>query len=193
MRQRREGLATLEEAVLWVEKHWSEQPTPPIRIHQQGVEPESQLGAPRVAAVFWRYLTVQGDAMESVSVTEQCYHPRLPQDPDGTLRGILCACTYEGCERLHCPDCMGLGARTLTRERFTYPMAQALERLAKEPRWYAVLLALSRNRWHWVKAGVKAEDALTAIRKLHSRYSTVPVGRKWTELSESQQRAEVAA
>lgn len=192
--KRREGLATLEEAVRWIDKHWSEQPAPPIRLHQAGVEPQSQLGAPRTAAVFWRYLTVDGDAIESVSVTEVCYHPRLPQEADGTLRGVLCVCAEPSCERLHCPDCMGFGTRTKTQDRFTYPMRCALDAISREPKWYAVVLALARSQWDHAKAGIPADRALTAIRKVHSRYSRTPVARpKWTELSESQQRAEVAA
>jgi hypothetical protein len=194
VKQRREGLADIGEALRWVEKHWAEQPTPPVRLHVQGTEPESQLGAPRMAAVFWRYLTVSGDAMESVSVTETCHHPRLPQDRDGTLLGILCACTTEGCTRLHCPDCYGLGTRTMTRDRFSYPMAAAIDRLSHEPAWYAIVVALARSGWSVRKAGTTDQKALTAIRKLHSRYSTVKVPSvAWTDKSDSQRAAETAA
>jgi hypothetical protein len=166
--KRAHGLETLPEALAWVEKHWSEQPAIPLRLHEHGVQPADLLGAPRMTAAFWRYLNLSGNAIESVSVTQACYHPR-PGDP--------------------CPDCWNDGVVTVTRERFSYPMRAALEGLTNDPAAYAVVVRLAQQGWQLGR--LSPERALTAIRKLYNRFSTTPIGRvpKWTELSESSQRA----
>jgi hypothetical protein len=202
--KRAEGLADIAEAIRWVEQHWSEQPAPPVRLHVQGTEPESQLGAPRMAAVFWRYLTVSGDAVESVSVKQECSHPGVPQDREGHVLGIFCSCIEPksepptpglDCDRVHCPHCLGSGIIEKTAQRFTWPMRSALDRLAHDPdpKWYAAIVALARAGWDVRKAGVTDGVALTAIRKLHHRFDSGPMTVAWTQKSESQQRAETAA
>lgn len=186
-------VATLAAALRWAETHWAQQPTVPLRIHVHEVNPSDLLGAPKMAPGFMAYMTMTGAEPVSVTGTQTCFHPNLPQERDGTLLGILCACTKPDCSRLHCPDCMGLGVRQMTEDRYAYPMRVALRWLRNtEPQWYATVVKLAANDWHL--ADIPEDRALRAIRKLHGRYSSAPMPRvTWTDKSESQRLAEAAA
>jgi hypothetical protein len=48
----------------------------PLRLHERGVEPDSQLGAPRLAAAFERYLG--SNPCSTVPSDKPCYHREPP-------------------------------------------------------------------------------------------------------------------
>lgn len=178
---RQHGLPTIEAAIEWLERSWSEQPAPPLRLHDHAVGSADLLGAPRISSTFWRYLTVQNNAIETVSVQEPCYHPRLAPGR-------------------RCPDCLDVGYHQISRDRYTWPMRVALDALRHDPGpWSAIVYSLAAEHFDVDRTARRnGRDstffrglALTAIRKLYNRYSSTPVHpRRWTDLSESQQAAE---
>lgn len=180
-----DDMATLDNAIEWIRSHWAMQPSAPLRLHDHAVQPDDLLGAPKLSGAFWHHLNLHGNAIESISVTQTCYHPRLQRDAAGEV----------GFYVRDCPDCLGDGVVTITRERYAYPMKDALEALARANERRALRLIYQLAGQSWYLRDMAPASTLTAIRKLYRRFSETPIGRvpKWTEMSEAQQNAMDAA
>jgi hypothetical protein len=186
-------VADYPSALSWLRSAWTTLPMPPAKLHTRDID--GQLGQ-RYSTPFARVLSGLGGKRE-VTVQDICYHPPLArQEP-----------TKES--PYSCRDCLDSGLHTVIRDLYDNPMYVALAGLAKvvrpsdgTPAPIDFVMALVWSGWDIDRAArlvripivspdhritVKAHF-LSAIRKLHSRYSTGPIGK-----SDSQRAAEDAA
>jgi hypothetical protein len=132
----------------WLRAHWV-LPTPPAELHVSAVEGE--LGGLRYSPAFARWLAGEARAVEpNAPATEACYHPLSAGDP------------------VACPECDGRGAKTVRRDRYRWPMAAALIRLARDHPADVALLV--RHAPDWPRHAAVAR----AIRRLRLRYRPGP-------------------
>jgi hypothetical protein len=193
--KRTSDLATLPLALEWLRSHVDELADVPIRLHDHAVGDKDALGAPRFSGAFWHRLVGSAYATHVARLEESCYHPMKHQ--------------------AECPECFGTNVKTTQRDVYDRPLSAAMVSLAKipapslgTPSPVQYILAL-------LQAGLVIEPAaylvripivsadhrltveamfLRAIRQLHSRYSSGPIGGpKWTDMSESQRNAIQAA
>lgn len=103
-------MSDLTEAVRWVADHWD---AVPDRIHRQGVDDQSEWGAPPYSTRMEQWLSAN--------------------DTDAFYTTVQTACDHQWTKgnRIDCPDCAGSGTRTTTTKQFRYPMRAALHRLRK--------------------------------------------------------------
>ena len=205
-------VATYPEAVRWLRSAWTTLPVAPQAIHSREIEELSQLGSHRFSAGMWRVLADSPYATEEATEESECRHEA--QSPARRRAGDICPTCgiYDGEGKL-------IAERgTLSRSRYRYrsPMAAALSSLSRgvppppgRPSSVDVIVALAWSGWHLPTMAealgmpIVSDDhrktleamVLMHVRKLYSRYSSGPVARgpKWSELSDSQQNAIVAA
>lgn len=177
--------ATLDEAVRWLQDHQDDRDIP-AKLHFIETENQGELGSPRFTPSFLRYLyarsnDVNPEAEENITCSDVSWN---------------------------CPVCAGDGFYVVMRERYRYPLWRAMYRLKDRspkrpghPSPITCVAALFAARFDWLTAtkllrlNVDLGEALLlmAVRSLYGLYELGPVPRppKWTELSESQQRAVV--
>lgn len=192
-----EDVSSYPAAVSWLREAWTTLPVPPVRLHVRAIEDGSQLGAHQYSTAFWRILAARPTDYETVTETDNCHHPGLAKDRDPR----------------DCDYCAGDGVRQYERSRYRSPLAAALYGLSKvpppapdRPSSVDLIVALAWTGWDLTRAAtavrmpIVSDDhrqtmealMLMTIRRLHSRYSSGPVGRP-TRKSEAQLNAEDAA
>jgi hypothetical protein len=203
------ALASLAEAIAWIEAHWDGQRAAPLRLHVRGEEGrftvqgsadtrtatysiDDRLGSPPFSHAFMATLDGSAAATMVVTITTSCSHP-------GRIPGTACAmcAIYDG--EGHALTETGVYERDV--ERYRYPMTLALTRLANtlhppgQPHPYWLVVTLASSAWdadavvNRLELGGEVETwLLRAIRQLHARYEEGRV--PYLEQSESQQRAE---
>lgn len=178
-------LTTLAEAVIWARDYWDE---PPTRLHEHAVQPGDCLGAPRLTGAFMRLLALVDRPGLAAEKREErtCTHPGIGQFEPAHL----------------CAICNGAGTYTAFTYRHLSPMRAALNRLKAADRerntdFYGAVMALSRAQWYVpaVTPTYPEPYLLMALRRLESRYSSMPIGKprvsdRARNLSESQAIAE---
>lgn len=171
-------MSTLPDALDWLRARWDGQRTAPQRLHAARVIDSG--GAPEWSGQFANVLAWRPGQSRRQEVTIACGHP------------------LNGGKPQHCQECDGVGVKTVLSDRYTYPMTVALGRLRRArgtPHPLGVVVALAALGWRpelvMRVMGADHDAQLRAIRQLHGRYEAGPIA--WTQKSESQQQAEVAA
>lgn len=179
-------LADLPTAIEWLREHWDGQREAPVRLHEAHTT-DGALGGLRYSGAFTATLGWSSRTSVRTTVTQRCSHPM-----------------NSGRER-DCPECMGVGVKDVTVDRYPHPMSTALVELRKETTLpgfvpslnviYALASAAFRPRVAMQLLGLEDEAILLrAIRRLFGKYQAGPVASVgWTDKSESQQMAEEAA
>jgi len=185
------SLATLVEAIDWLEERWGGQRPAPIRLHRAHAT-DGALGAPAFTLAFEKALDGSPSQTSDATRTAPCAHPML---------GV-------GLPARDCPECYGLGVKDVQVDRYRYPMTLALAKLCntlrprRQQHPYRLILSLADHGWDWRATGRSLDMhpdlaealLLRAIRQLHSRYEEGPIGRiSYLDKSESQQHAEALA
>lgn len=191
-----ERLASFSEARSWLHDHLDELEVPPLRLHGSTVGDQDATGAPRFTPAFWALLTASPYRTRWAQETVVC-----PQDHP--LRGKPCQM------------CGGQLSWVASREVYVHPLAAALERLSNVPSPAPTVpspfvlvvcfldCGLDLDRAHerlWGqpisspdRRGTVEAMFLSALRKLHGRWSSGPIPkRSWVDLSDSQRNAEAA-
>lgn len=183
------GFPSLVEAIEWARPRWQERPVP-LRLHDHDLE--GQVGL-RYSAAFSRELHAHPGMTVEHEMTEDCYHPTL----------------YRGDSPRDCPACLGMGVKTVRRERYRYPMWRAFNRLLRDNSTSPSLPSPAQCVVTLAGAGWDASEAtrrlhlswdsgeallLLSLRKLHHYFAEAPMGRpSWIDKSESQRNAEDVA
>lgn len=181
----------LAEATEWLDLHWDSAPS---RLHEQGVEPDSALGAPAMTHRFMAWVSFHDCEKVEQEITVECHHPRRGEVTIGNRPDP-------------CPDCQDTGVKSLPSERYRWPMRAALWNLdhhvhvpPRTPKYGEALKvyrlmdwdlgATVARLWPGTKTDRDGETfLLEAIRLLRTRYAEGPV-RRPRNLSESQSIAE---
>lgn len=172
------SLATLNDGLTWLAEHVGELGEVPLRLHDRAIGDD---GAPRLSAAFLAYLTQTPFATTWSTETRACDQ----QHPFGSV----------------CWKCGNQLTYSVTREMYRFPLAAALERLSNvrpaapthvSPFILTVKLIacdLDANRAaRELDIAPISEDHrkvvealfLSAIRQLHSRWSSGPIARRVT-------------
>lgn len=188
------GLATYADAIEWLKLHWEPREIP-VRLHTV----QSEGWGLFFTVPFVRFLDAQPHEAGRMVEAHICRHVRNASDS-----------TWD------CPDCHGMGVYDASVTRFRYPMWRAMRKLSAHdkanpprpglPSMTECILGLvvhefdgrraaramvgSTERGQWELA---EPLFLLAIRRLFQRYEKGPVRVAWTDKSEAQQNAEVAA
>lgn len=203
------GLATLADALRWIEDHWDYQQPVPVRIHTHAETPAGRtsdrkgceclscstdgrgypasLGSPDFTSSFIALLDRGASGTERVTVRSTCEHPNRST-------GLCSMCAiYDESGRAIAES----GVYERTEERFRYPMSRALARLRSaradpgSPHPLLVVRALASVYWDRRRLDLWPDEViLRSLRQLEGRYQDRPPVRPWTTLSESQQNAE---
>ena len=174
---------TLPEAIDWARAHWTVKELP-LKLHSGGVEPQSQLGAPRAAAQFLAYLMASPDDHSILAEQSTCRHPQLAQTWDAETAQPV----YQE-SVMRCPDCQGSGTSYKSGIRWRFPMWRALRGVRSvvakpgQPTPIILIAALVLNAWEpdHAAAYLSLEPAaarplfLDALNVLHSRYEAGPI------------------
>lgn len=173
------GLATYSDAMEWLQAHWTPREIP-LRLHTIA----SEGWGPFFTTGFQRILDAKPHDLEMGTDSRICNHLRL-----------------QGGNQWECPDCLGVGVYDVTTPRYRYPMWRAMVRLAAFDRAHppmqglpgmaAVVYALVL--WKFDSREIGQPLVLRAIRRLFDCYEQGPVSVGWTQKSQAQQNAEVAA
>ena len=187
--------ASITDATAWLRDHQDDRAVP-TKLHFIDTENQGELGSPRFTPAFLRYLYARSNDV----------NPEAQES-------VICPDTS-----WNCPTCGGLGSYDVLRERYRYPMWRAIVRLRNErDQWTELsrrdrrfaspgrpvpsvcVAAIFEARYDWEEAlrllhlNRDAGEALLlmAVRQLFGLYELGPVPRapRFTELSESQQRA----
>lgn len=175
-RRRHQQMADLDTALDWLRDHWPEQREAPLRLTVH--DTEGELGGLAYSGAFAALLAWHPGQVRTVEATTICGHPLVHGRTD------------------ECPECWGVGVKTIQADRYTYPMTIALRRLAAyNGRSALLLVTLAVHGWSVEitcrLAATRPPRILAAVRQLHRWYQAGPV--PWIEKSESQQAAEVAS
>jgi hypothetical protein len=203
------ALASLAEAIAWIEAHWDGQRAAPLRLHVRGEEgrftvqgsadtrtatysSDDRLGSPPFSHAFMATLDGSAAATMVVTITTSCSHP-------GRIPGTACAmcAIYDG--EGHALTETGIYERDV--ERYRYPMTLALTRLANtvppagQPHPYWLIMALAGHGFDQGALERSLDLAahhtetwlLRAIRQLHARYEEGRV--PYLDQSDSQRNA----
>jgi hypothetical protein len=131
----------LVDLIAWARGHWDE---PPTRMHSAGVEPESELGAPRWDERFRRWMIgvgKDGGPFAKSNFEESIRRCSNHQRDEGDE------------ERASCSICQGTMRVTLSRGIYRWPMRAALAELGLVvvpkviPTYDRVVWLLANNRW----------------------------------------------
>jgi hypothetical protein len=194
-------LASLPEAIAWLESCWDGQRAAPVRLHVRGTEgrfsvqgsldtgtatyADERLGSPPFSHAFASTLDGSAAAVMVVTITTTCAHP-------GRAPGKACpmCAIYDG----EGNALVETGVYEHDAERYRYPMTLALTRLANSryvgvhPYW--IVVSLASHGWDAGAVRYTGIDILRAIRQLHSRYEEASV--PYLEQSDAQRNAESA-
>lgn len=180
------SIDSLDAACRFVESVWSEEHTPPSRIHGRGVQPDDQSGSPVWSKAFARYMFAHPDEVDIVSQGEADGAVVHRTGPDKYLY------RYPLWRALRL-----LGRRE--HDRWT----KGVPRRPFHPPVVAVLLAMSSASFDPRAVILRYADGtrvpldmaelfcIGAARKLRGVYTETFV--EWTAKSESQQKADDAA
>jgi hypothetical protein len=197
--ERSQDLASLRSAIEWTRARWDENRIAPLRLHESGTD--GALGGLRYAKLFTAILMAHPDSRIDEERSVPCAH---------TLRRGTELCPTCSVRDEHGRPMTETGVMQTTTERYRYPMWRALARLRNALPYsrlglhpYQLVVGLAAHGWD-PRATARSFDLpwdlaeaamLRSIRQLASRYEEGPVARRvpFTELSESQQRAEAVA
>lgn len=191
-------LATLSEAIDWVERRWAER-LPPSKLHDP-TQTEGELGGLPFTAAMTRYLDATPNQTHEATQTVTCHHP-----------------TLYGRDPKDCRECYGTCVKSATRLVYRWPMWRAVTKLQNslqprnQPHPYGLVVVLAGRNWDARATAVTLvlpwdyfEAAmLRALRQLHGRYEEGPVDTRrsassaggavgWLTMSESNRNAIVA-
>lgn len=203
-------VATYYSALSWLRAAWTTLPVAPKQLHDRDIEDGSVLGSHRYTGAFWAILVGGPYATEEYVEKSDCSDP-IHAGRRGVELCPTCA-IFDGAGKAISE------AGTVSRMRLRYrsPMAAALSSLSRDvppppgrPSSIDIIVALAFRGWDLDAAAkawgvrIASDDqrateearAMSAIRKLHSRYASAPIerGPRWTDLSESQRNAQDAA
>lgn len=204
-------LADLPSAIEWLREHWDGQREAPVRLHESHTTdgdpltraeindiraaagskaapvraPEMAVGGQAFSGRFMATLNWQPRQSYQITMTQTCSHP------------------MNGGRERDCPECLGVGVKDVTVDRYPHPMSTALYELRKETTLpgfvpslaviYALAASAFRPRVAMQLLNIEDEAIiLRAIRRLFGKYQAGPVvSVGWTQMSESQQKAVV--
>ncbi len=183
---RDDDMASLPDALRWAEGHWDMNRVAPIRLHESHTT-DGALGGLRYSRAMLTTLSAQPSDVMADERTASCGHPLLKMGQPGR----------------DCPECWGVGVKTICTDRYRYPMWRALNALQnalrprRQPHPYSLILDLAEHAWD-ARAAARSRGIpwdlaealyLRALRQLHGRYQAGPIASRrpsWLDMSDSQ-------